>query len=292
MNVNVKKFLRITFASLWLFCIFCEAESGHLIVSVKSVDNLYASDSWFFTGVVNYKELYQIVTPTNGVVIDLSVKVGDFVQANSALCKLIKSEPGYARVAISNNFSDNYIINTFVENGQSVESNEVIMQLADRNTYKATFRATAQEVAQIQSTNLLTIELFPGSESAYNVKPTSKLIQAPTNGSPFYLVEVEFRCQPQNCRKMDLVGVPAKIRVTFKNQQYVNLPTKYLLDGMQSIYILDANGLVQKRSVDVISAAEEVASIRNELASDEKIIVEINRIPHPDEKPFQVNFVN
>ncbi len=280
---------------LWLLmvAVFSPAvQADDLVVSVMPVDRLYARQQFNFTGLVAYRTTFQVITPVDGVVIQANVRVGEQVAVNALLYRLTRNEVGFSDVKIINKHGAHRVVNTFVENGQFVEANQVIMQMANPNDLKATFRVTADEARLLRGKRKFSIELFPDTHNSLVVQSYEMLFQSPTNGSPFYLVEALFKCETKRCLATNLVGAPARIKGSFEDKSVVRLPVKNLIDGMSRIYVLDTKGAVQKHAVEVINAFEEFASIRNTLVAGERIVVDTNRMPSTNEMPVKINYSN
>lgn len=254
-----------------------------LVVKVARMES-EAQVSHEYTGIVSYKSLIEIVTPVSGIVTQIAPLGETAYPKGDTLYVLQRNEPGYPEIRINNAFKGRVIKNTFFEVGEFVAQDQVVLTLVDPGAFKTSLNMLPGEVQQLQSNGHLSLEILQDIDTRIQLAPKGIKVHSPLENRLHYRVEVFFECT-QACNTLNLAGKPAIVKIAEKPDKHY-VPTHLLQDGMSSIFVLDANNTIAKRSIQLIEVDESQALIRQQL--DEPIVYEFNRQIKVGDQPAKI----
>lgn len=265
------------------------AEKQELQVSAQWIEASEVTRELVFTGLVEFKHIYQIVAPADGVVLHSNTEIGMQLPADKELYKLGVPTPGFKDFVINNRFGNIKVLNTVIEQGQFVEKHEVLAYVTPSNKFKAVFKLTAEDLLSIKDASIFELEFFPQTEHAFTEQTKEYQVRFVENSGPFQTIEIYFSCsEDKACSNINLAGAPVKVSIEVVEKQVTKVPTKVLRSGMTELFVLNQDHQVQKKQVQVIKSYNDNTWISSSGFSAGQVIVDFNRLPEIGEIPSKI----
>ncbi len=167
-----------------------------------------------FVGMIERKNIYDIISNMRGVVGELAVQPGSAVSKDQPLLVISPLDPRFRKLTIHAPVDDGIVIARHVENGHFVDVNDPLLEIASGHDYATVVVVPSYEVKYFKSGEPIEMSLYAlGTESQLLPPPANIHIQPPRNGDSLYRVEMDIDCRRIACAKMDLAGALVKVRV-------------------------------------------------------------------------------
>ncbi len=286
----LKKFFYLASLTVALFATVSNAkETNKLTVSVKSIEAQNQVTTKNFVAMVEYEDIYQIVSHVSGLVTNSSVTDGQIIKNKDILYDIKILDVGFDNAQIYNEYGEVKVIQTKIRQGQFVDKNEVLAYAVPLNKYKVVAKLLPNEVATLRTAKRpISVEILPQTPHAQTLSLSNYKIVDPLSNSPFYIVEFSLDCKKNICAGQELSSAVAKITIEQLEYETANIPITYLKNGLESVFVLNDDGKIELSKVQIVKIDDQFAKIKLTGEKPLRIVVDASHIPHEGERPSAV----
>jgi hypothetical protein len=279
MDTIINLIIRLMFFLSITFLIF-PVNSKELKVNVVKVQQQVELDNLNFTGVIEHKNLVDIIAITSGIVDNLDLELGKTVKQGEHLFSIISMDPGFAQGSLHLATNGGKLVRRFIDNGHFVNKNDLLLQLASGEDYIVVIYVPNYEVEHFKSSTNINFKLYTPNKADIKIPVSNIRIQIPEAGKSLHRVEITIDCQHFHCLNTELAGALVKANVGVISKQFIEIPRKALINGKERVMVLTAQNKVEYRDVNVDSYdLEDKISISNGLTAGERVIFNYNFLP-------------